>query len=917
MMRLWSPIHLLILGWCALTLHGWTSSAFGADAVFREDFEGIEPSWQLRAADARYRVNRHERVREPVHGGAWSETLALSAADGTFIHFGRDIGAARVIDELNISLQVLSDRSGLQLICRVVLPRTRDPQTSGPRTLMVYGPMYDKPGEWQALVISHLPQQLERQARIVQSGETGSLDIREAYVDTVLLNVYGGRGETQVWIDDLAIAGFVGRSAVVAGEGTGSAAALARGAADGTQRSSEIQRVDHEEPASQRVMPEVSLRGGALTSAGRPLFPRLIEYRGEPLAALKKLGFNGIKLSSPPDGPLLAEATDTRMWIVCPPPEQRPGTQFGRQYDPVLAWDVGRSLGRDQIATTEATVRWLKQTDREVRRPIICDAATDLRSYSELADILLMGRRTLGTSLELADSVMWHQRRARSAQPGTPVWFAIPTQPDAGWLNQISAVSDAPAPVDLRGRQLRQLACAAICGGARGLVFESRESLDADDPASRRRAMLLKLINIELSLVENWAAAGSFVMPATSSDPAITAGVLQTDRARLLLAMRLGRGDQFVIDESRGGEVTFVVPGVPESNDAFELTPAGLRPLPHRRVTGGMSVTMRNPPPAAFVLLTQDPLVIDSLSRLATQERPRAAELTRQLAADELAMVAAVDRQMTARSRTVPEAGQWLEQARDRLRQCDAALQTGDYPQALALGREAMPPLARLARAHWQKTVKPLGSPLTIPAATSIETLPQCAALADALRSSTIGENRLQGGELEDLDQLRRGGWQHFQIPQRRLAVDVELSTQAPHGGAHSLRLSSKPKEGTEPPMLVEAPPLWVTSAPVALEARQMVQIHGWVRVPRPITGSVDGLMIVDSLGGEALAERIGQTRGWQEFTLYRAASQSGNVTVTFALTGIGEASIDDVTIRPVTLPPTFSTAVIGSVAPR
>ena len=56
--------------------------------------------------------------------------------------------------------------------------------------------------------------------------------------------------------------------------------------------------------------------------------------------------------------------------------------------------------------------------------------------------------------------------------------------------------------------------------------------------------------------------------------------------------------------------------------------------------------------------------------------------------------------------------------------------------------------------------------------------------------------------------------------------------------------------------------------------------------------------MIIESLGGEPLAERIGETSGWRQFALYRAATSSGNMTVTFALTGLGEVCIDDVSVR-------------------
>jgi hypothetical protein len=98
-----------------------------------------------------------------------------------------------------------------------------------------------------------------------------------------------------------------------------------------------------------------------------------------------------------------------------------------------------------------------------------------------------------------------------------------------------------------------------------------------------------------------------------------------------------------------------------------------------------------------------------------------------------------------------------------------------------------------------------------------------------------------------------------------------------------------------------------------------MVCVRGRVRVAAPVRGSVDGLLIVDSLGGEALAERFGETKGWQGFVMYRAAPRDCEVTLTFALTGFGEALVDDVTIRKVRLAsmPSFSDpATPGAIAP-
>ena len=77
-----------------------------------------------------------------------------------------------------------------------------------------------------------------------------------------------------------------------------------------------------------------------------------------------------------------------------------------------------------------------------------------------------------------------------------------------------------------------------------------------------------------------------------------------------------------------------------------------------------------------------------------------------------------------------------------------------------------------------------------------------------------------------------------------------------------------------------------------------MICIHGWARVSGEIAGSVDGLMIVDSLGGEDLAVRIRRTDGWRQFTIYRAAPASGRMNVSFVLSGLAEVDLDDVAIQ-------------------
>jgi hypothetical protein len=154
----------------------------------------------------------------------------------------------------------------------------------------------------------------------------------------------------------------------------------------------------------------------------------------------------------------------------------------------------------------------------------------------------------------------------------------------------------------------------------------------------------------------------------------------------------------------------------------------------------------------------------------------------------------------------------------------------------------------------------------------------------------------------ENLEVMRDAGWTHLVHPQEGVVVRVELTANSPHSGNSALRLAAEPNSDEAPPPFLESAPVWVVTPPIAFKSAQIVRIHGWARVVAPIRASVDGLMIIDSFGGEALAARIGQTNGWQEFALYRAATSDGDLTVTFALTGLGAAELDDLTVEAVVM---------------
>jgi hypothetical protein len=877
-----------------------------ARGALREGFESPETTWRVSHADARYRLDTHERSQQQPHSGRWCESMRMTGDNGSFVYMSYDVPRARVIAELNASLWLRSDRPGLQLLARVVFPHTLDPSTGLPATVLVAGDSYMRVGTWQRLALTNLPLAVERQARVLRTTLGPQVDPREAFVDQLLLNIYGGPGVTNVSIDDLEMNGVVAREAI-----GNQAQSEQEERPGGDANGDSLQRLpalwEATDSASGAGVPDVRMQGNLLLVAGKPFFPRMVQYRGESMRLLKQLGFNTVRVPTLPTMELVAEAQQQNLWLIAPPPSVSELTtrsangnlaRIGRDFDRVLAWDLGGPL---TVAEFDATKPWMKalRAADPRRRPILCHPESDLRNYSRYADVLLVGRRPLGSSQELNEYGMWLRSRAQLARPGTPVWSTLATQPTSSLVEQLALLSNGQPPrLNWQHEQLRLLVITSLAAGMRGICFESLTPLDAEDVATRQRAAILEWLNLELELLEPWTAGGVYVTTADCTDPNLVGVVLQIDRARLLLPMAIAKSNQFAIDHGPTGTVSFTVPGASEANHTFEISPAGLRPLAHRRVTGGLRVTLGDGDRTSPVVLTQDAVTMTMLSRRAVQLGRRMFELQRAISADRLSLAAEIERKLTALGHGLPQNARLMETARKCLSDSETIAARNDLPLAEERARQALLALSQMERAQWSQAALSVPSPMTSPFATSFQTLPEFWQLATQLSASSRGPNRLPGGDCESLETMLSAGWKHFQHPQSEIVSAVDLTGEGAHSGRYALRLRATAKDPTSQPVIVETPPMWITTAPLLVESGELLEITGYVRVPTPITGSVDGLLILDSITGEALAERIRTTGDWQPFTLHRVAPQSGNLTVTLALTGIGEALVDDLSVQ-------------------
>ena len=254
-------------------------------------FEGPTTSWKVKDTDSTIQILDHSRVRSPVHSGLWSEKFHLVSSGGSFAYAATAIEMASVIEELSFSLWIRADRPGLQLAARVVLPRSIDSETGKSLTLKIYGNTYQDVGRWQQVFLDQILHKVRRQARIAQSGQPGKVDAREAYIDQIMINLHGGRGEITAYIDDLTSRSLVTR-----------------------QSDSQHLVADRSESSG---LPS-QLNKNQLRKHDGPAISRTIQYQGEPFAVLKKIGFNGILLTQSPNAQQLLEAQKHGLWLLSP-----------------------------------------------------------------------------------------------------------------------------------------------------------------------------------------------------------------------------------------------------------------------------------------------------------------------------------------------------------------------------------------------------------------------------------------------------------------------------------------------------------------------------------------------------------------------------------------------------------------------
>lgn len=897
-------------------------------ATIEEAFEGPDTSWTVGESDVHHRVVSHTRTRETPHRGAACERIVIDASAGTTLRLQTPVGDARVIDEWKASVWVRADRPDIRFSARVRLPNFIAPKTGTPVDVLVPGSISKDSDRWELLEVGGLTAGLKRQLPALRAEYGPAGDLSGAIVTDVVLELYSSPGRYDVAIDDLLVQGSITTLAAAPPPAVEAAAPP-----PAAHRDPAVVPTQFAPPAAPTAAPPATalappapaatmpaeppsgINRGVLEVAGLPFFPRALDHNGEPLETIAALGFNCVRLATPASSDLLAEARRTGVWVICPPPllpdvdirDPESVPVFSSNWDRVLLWDLGAGLAEGDVETLAERARRVRACDLRGGRGLIASADSGLRSISRHIDMLVARRTVLGTSLELDDYLTWLKERPRLSRPGTPIIATLSTELDPRAARQAAALSGIGARgLAVDPEALTLAAFTAVAAGSRGILFASSRRIDGDDRESRARAAAARAMNLKLKVLEPWAAAGRYSATAQASDAEVKAVVVEAARARMVLVWRGVQGSQVVARHyagdlpDDGASLTLLVPGVPEAHQAWEVHPGGLRPARQRRVTGGVSIVIDGFRSSGLLLLSGEPAVTGHVQERARELAPIALTSARAQASIVLADGAVLLARLPPSALGYLPAARMLGEAQRSAAEGEALAAT-DPAAALARFERAAAIGGQFERLTWERGVVATGSLVAGPLATSDATLAEHWRFIDALGGVAAGDNLLPGGGMERIEDLAGSGWRHFALPNNDLRTAVEINRSEPAGGSGSLRMRAEAVNPASAPDVVETPPVWVTTPPLQPPTGKLLEIEARVWVPERIRGSVDGLLVFDSLGGPALAERVGQTPGWRRLVLYRIvpADATGEpFTLTFALTGLGEARIDEVTVR-------------------
>ena len=546
------------------------------------DFEGVRPSWNVQASESLAAPARLSRTDRGPHNGLRCEQIAVwGSRGGEQILATHAIPPSAAIDEFRASLWLRGDRNGFQLMGRVRLPRTLDEQGQ-PLAFYIYGDSYASPGVWQQLFLDRVSDKIGDAVRALRIEKGKHVEATEAYLDQIVVNVYGAAGLNRVWIDDLGL-----EAAVVA-------------PVQKRRRHENIHLANHVVPATKDLSDDFQTAFGK-----RDFVARVVSHQGESFGFLKELGFNTVWLPHAASPSQIAEARQAQLWLICPPPDLLNSDDWSR-FDRVLAWDVGARPDWNRTKTAE-----LRKRDPAKRPTILLESPASSKSHKRpavRADIVVETIETMSFKDHATATSATNERRGIAARHrGGIHWVGL----------------GGPLVATSRWLPLRESIWMSVAQGCRGFVL--RTAVNLEDRRFRNAANIAELTNLELSMLHPWVAGTQterYVEQQSTAD--FHSAVVDHRHASIVFVLPAERSRGTKPRWLRENEIDLPLSSY---RDVFRFEPDGLSPVAYRRMAGGIRISLNRGKPEGLLLLTDRPTIVQSTTNHLRRSWPRASEL--------------------------------------------------------------------------------------------------------------------------------------------------------------------------------------------------------------------------------------------------------------------------------------------------
>ena len=646
----------------------------------RDGFEAERTTWQQEYTDTTVRLLAHERSDRAAHGGRTSERFRFEAGVGSRFFVSQALPKIPVTEDLGVSLYIRSNRPGAQVFGWVVLPEDIDPETRAPSFVLLPGSVFGRADRWEKLELSEMLPAIEEQARVLRASTRRPVSARGAYLERVVVNLMGGMGETDAFLDDLQVGPVP--QAVAAAWIAGHSASPAEGQAAGAQ----VRKAGEVKDQGEVALPRIQLARGRferLIEGQRyvPWFPTAIDAPGADPATLRRYGFDVLVTGPDPDVKRIRPLVDGDKPMFLLPRLSDAAEEGGPQRalreiseyplpKSVMLWSIGEHLGRPREASAR---RQEVDRIREVLGPLgesqdvprLSTATVDgeFRLYSRPPgnlDVIGLDLPIWGTSRTLTDGLTYiKQRRDLIARMSLEAlfwaWLPATTPPEV--VRNIWGTDDVPpwGNPPVLPEQLRLMTYMALAGGCRGITFVGDANLTR--PAGEPLLIEMGFLNAEIDLFEGLLAGNIRRIaeyPVFDPDPPDRPNMPNTNQKRMPLIKEFSgkpglfaaaiplagsKGSLLLVADFQGeaqwqpNQMAYhdlvISARLPQSVQFLEVSPGEARflePKPDDRIPGGTRVTIPDFGVTTMILCTTDMALCERIQKNVQRIRPLAVQ---------------------------------------------------------------------------------------------------------------------------------------------------------------------------------------------------------------------------------------------------------------------------------------------------